>query len=130
MKSLVQRPEGSQLARQNRDELDAAVMPPEQVIDEVANDQVWFAAASVDDPARQYPGCAIPLNIDRPAPTQSPAPELGPAWRAPGLSLEQYLEPMRIKSPVIRDRVTKTGARCADHLNQCLQTASGMPRNV
>ena len=109
------------LPGKDADELDAAVMSPQQIIDEIADDQIRFSATLVDDAARQNPGCAVPLDIDRPLASGGPAPKLRPARKAPGFALQQDLEPMDVESPVVRDGVAKARPGRADHLNECLQ---------
>src|SRR5215813_10727295 len=98
-------------------------MPPQQVVHEIADDQVWLSATLVHDSTRQHPGCAVPLDVDRSPATGSPTPELGPTRKTSRLPLEQDLEPINVELLVIRYRVAKTRAGCADHLDECLQFA-------
>src|SRR4029434_6432487 len=98
---------GSISTGKDADELDAAVMSPQQIIDEIADDQIRFSATLVHDAARQNPGCAVPLDIDRPLASGGPAPKLRPARKAPGFALQQALEPMDGQLRAFRDAVAQ-----------------------
>jgi len=67
-------------------------MPLQQVVDEIADDQIRLARAFVHDATGKDPGRGIPLEIDGAAAPFRAASQLGPARETAGLPFQQDLE--------------------------------------
>ena len=79
---------------------DAALVPGEQIIDEIADDRVRFVAQLGHDPADEGAAATVPLEIDR-AVHVARAVDLGPTmWTArllrPRLDESKFLLQLRI----------------------------------
>jgi len=77
-----------ELSGEHRDQLDSSALPLQQEVDEIPDYQIGFPGAPVHNATGQYLGCRAPLNVDRAAATQSPAPQFGPTRRTARLSLQ------------------------------------------
>ena len=95
-------------------------MPGQQIIDEVANDRVWFVAKLGDNAADERGAARMPLEIDR-AMKVAGAVNFRPAMRTPGLFSPDFDEAeLFIELRIAHDFVPQRSTTSRDHLNHCL----------
>jgi hypothetical protein len=84
-------------------------MALEEIVHEIADDEIGLSGTLVHDATRQYLRGAVPLDVDCSAAAQGAAAQLRPAGRAPGLALEQDFEVMAAEPRVVGDGIAETG---------------------
>ena len=86
-------------------ELDAAAVAAQEIVDEIADDQVRASRAAVDDAAGEDRRRAVPLDVHGAAAMAFQASDFGPAGGAAGFLFLDDLEPMFRQPGIVGDGV-------------------------
>lgn len=112
------------LARKNGDDPHAVMKAVKHIVEEVTNNQVWLASATVHNTASKGRTRGIPLDIERPAAVDRCAMELHPA-RSTTLFLSLgYLEHMKVEFAVALDFLPQAWPGSTEHMNHSLHSAN------
>jgi len=107
---------------------DAALMTREQVIDEVADDGVWFISKLRHDPANEDAGASMPFEIDH-AMGFAGAVDFCPAMRtARPLVFGRHQSEFPLELRIAHDLVAQRSVAARDDLNHRLHRLVGTPR--
>jgi len=87
------------------DGLDAPAVPPQQVTDEITDDQIRLASAARHDTADQNICVSVPLDIDCTMAVRKGAVDLSPSVSPAGTFLLGDLEAVIFEPTVFSDRV-------------------------